>query len=238
MAMSPYQDLRRTLERHISYTFANKAFLDGALTHPSAAQAAKFLKGGAGYERLEFLGDRVLGLVIAELLLEHFPKENEGALSKRFVALVRKEALLEVAKQINLTPAIDLAPGSGQAFDRQQETAAADGVEALIGGIFQDGGYDPARTFIRAWWFPLLGQFAAPPKDPKTALQEWAQGKGLPLPEYQVRATAGPDHQPTFEISAEIAGYSAVEASGRSKRAAEQAAAEALLAAIDAGSKT
>ncbi len=231
--MSGIAPERRALEARIGHSFADPALLTGALTHPSAKHAGRSGRGGAGYERLEFLGDRVLGLIVAEMLLEAFPKENEGALSKRLVALVRKEALVEIARQIDLLPAIDQAAGAGGAFARQQETAIADGVEALIGAIFQDGGFGAARAFVRAWWTPMLKSAVAPPKDPKTTLQEWAQAQGLALPVYRVVKTDGPDHQPLFVIEAEIEGRPATEGAGRSKRIAEQAAATAMLEAID-----
>jgi len=222
-------DPRDALQERIGYRFRQPKLLAGALTHPSAPEAARVAWRGYGYERLEFLGDRVLGLVVAELLLERFETEDEGALSKRLVALVRKEALVEVARRIDLGPAIDLAAGSGRAYARQRETAQADGVEALIGAIFQDGGFQAARDFVRFWWTPLLDAFHAPPKDPKTTLQEWAQGQGLPLPQYRLLTAEGPDHQPTFEIAVAVEGLEPCRASGRSKRAAEQAAATRML---------
>lgn len=139
------------LQDRIGYQFADKRLLEGALTHPSAGSVDAVAALGAGYERLEFLGDRVLGLIVAELLLERFPKDNEGALSKRSVALVRKEALIDVAREIRIGQAMVLSSGSGRAYARQKETAAADGVEALIGAIFQDGGYKAAAAFVRHW---------------------------------------------------------------------------------------
>ncbi len=231
-------DARRAFEERIGYRFSNPRLLEGALTHPSAAGAAKRVRDGAGYERLEFLGDRVLGLVVAELLLERFVKEDEGAIAKRHTALVRKETLLEVAGRIELLSAMERAPGEGRAQRRQLETAAADGVEALIGAIFIDGGFAAARGFVRAWWTAMLDQYSAPPKDPKTTLQEWAQSLGLPLPVYRVLASDGPDHQPTFVVAAEVADRLPTHGRGRSKRAAEQAAATAMLEAIKAEAET
>lgn len=223
------------LQEKIGYSFADFSLLDSALTHPSApGQARGRTRAGAGYERLEFLGDRALGLVVAEMLLERFADEDEGALSKRLVALVRKEALIVVAKEIDLAAALDLARGGGRAYERQRETAAADGVEALIGAMFLDGGYDAARAFVRRWWTPLLDSYSAPPKDPKTTLQEWAQSRGFALPRYRLMETAGPDHQPTFIVAVEVEGAPMQTASGRSKRAAEQAAASQMLQAVDA----
>ncbi len=229
----PTQGPSVALQDRIGYTFQSPRLLLGALTHPSAPEATRAIAAaGAGYERLEFLGDRVLGLVIAELLLERFQAEHEGALSKRLVALVRKEALLEVADRIQLIDALNLAGGSGRAYQRQRETVQADGVEALIGAIFQDGGFEAARGFVRRWWTPLLDSFLAPPKDPKTTLQEWAQGQGRPLPQYHMLHAEGPDHQPTFVVTVEVEGAEPQQGSGRSKRAAEQAAATQMLDAV------
>lgn len=228
MAGSPHQEL----QQRIGYAFEDASLLRSALTHPSAVNAKSRYSGGASYERLEFLGDRVLGLVVAELLIERFPAEDEGALSKRLVALVRKEALLDVARRVALGDEINLAKGEGRAFQRQKETAAADGVEALIGAMFLDGGYPPAQAFIRTWWTPILDAFSAPPLDPKTSLQEWAQGLSLPLPAYSVVEMTGPDHQPRFVVAVSVEGRAEVRGEGRSKRAAEKAAAAAMLAAI------
>lgn len=222
------------LMERVGYRFRKSARLAGALTHPSAPGASAAAKDGLGYERLEFLGDRVLGLVVAEMLLERFPRENEGALSKRLVALVRKEALVEVADAIDLADALALADGSGRAHARHRETAKADGVEALLGAIFLDGGFQAAQTFVQRWWRPLLDKYSAPPKDPKTTLQEWAQGRSLPLPVYRVLASEGPDHQPTFDVAVDVESLPSQQARGRSKRAAEQAAATLMLEAITA----
>lgn len=217
------------LQERIGYKFANPYLLTGALTHPSSGIDKVAAKHGAGYERLEFLGDRVLGLVIAELLCEQFAGDDEGALSKRLVALVRKEALLDVARSIRLHEALVLAPGTGRAHERHRETAAADGVEALIAAIFRDGGYRAAAVFVRRWWAPLLKRYEAPPKDPKTTLQEWAQARSLPLPSYHVVKMDGPAHQPVFVVEATLAKVGVSQAEGRSKRMAEQMAAKTLL---------
>jgi len=221
---------KAALQDRIEYRFSNQHFLEGALTHPSAGLVKAAVELGAGYERLEFLGDRVLGLVIAELLIERFPSDNEGALSKRSVALVRKEALIDVARQLKLGEAVVLSSGSGRAYARQKETAAADGVEALIGAIFRDGGFQAAATFVRHWWTPLLKRYEAPPKDPKTTLQEWAQARALKLPVYTVVGSEGPAHQPVFVVEVILDTVGSERASGRSKRIAETAAATALLA--------
>ena len=229
-------DLLDALQDRIGHRFRNRALLESALTHPSAKTAAAVAAAadGAGYERLEFLGDRVLGLAVAELLTERFPTEDEGALSKRLTALVRKEALIAVADEIRIDEALDTAAGDGRAYVRQQETAKADGVEALLGALFLDAGFTPVRKIVRRWWTPLLARHAAPPKDPKTTLQEWAQARSLPLPNYEVLSAAGPDHQPTFVVRVTIEGAPAQEGQGRSKRVAQQAAATLMLSALSA----
>jgi len=221
-------------EQRIDYRFRDRDLLLNALTHPSAVSDRR-PGDGPGYEQLEFLGDRALGLAVAELLMERFPKEDEGALSKRHTALVRKEALVEVARLIDLDSMIVQSSGEGRAYRRQRETVSADGVEALIAAIFLDGGFDAARRFIRKWWTDLLQRFTAPPKDPKTALQEWAQARSLPLPAYAVLEADGPDHTPRFLVEAAVDGHPAATGEGRSKRKAEQAAAEALLRRLEGG---
>lgn len=232
--MTPDPEALRMLQDRVGYRFKQRTLLVSAITHPSAAAAvaAAAAADGAGYERLEFLGDRVLGLAVAELLFERFPAEDEGALSKRLVGLVRKEALLDVADAIGIGNVIELAQGTGGAFQRQTETAKADGVEALLGAIFVDGGYPPTRDVVRRWWTTLLDKHLAPPKDPKTTLQEWAQARNLPLPEYRMVNISGPDHQPTFEVIVDLEDKTSQQGEGRSKRAAEQAAATLMLEAI------
>ena len=222
----------RPFEDRIGHRFRKTSLLVSALTHPSAPVNVRAAVKWPGYEQLEFLGDRALGLAVVELLLERFPKEDEGALSKRHTALVRKEALIEIAKAVKLEAMLRQAPGEGRAHNRQKETALADGVEALIGAMFLDGGFPVARAFVREWWPPLLDRFSRPPKDPKTTLQEWAQGRGLSLPRYEVTAADGPAHAPRFEIHVHVDGQEPFAGEGRSKRLAEQAAATALLESL------
>lgn len=222
------------IEALIGHRFGRSRLLEGALTHPSAPDAAEIAGSSVGYERLEFLGDRVLGLVVAEMLTLRFPDENEGALSKRLVGLVRTEMLLEIAKDIDLAAYMRMADGSGNSWARQRDTMLADGMEALIGAVFLDGGYKAASAVVRGFWEDKLDASAPPPKDPKTTLQEWAQARALPLPVYDLAGREGPDHQPVFRIVVHVEGQPPMSASGKSKRAAEQAAAEALLAALPA----
>ena len=204
--------------------------LRDALTHPSATPVA--LRGKAtAYERLEFLGDRVLALVIAEMLLARFPTEKEGALARRHTALVRREALARVAWQINLGAHLILSHSEEDSGGRDNPAILADACEGVIGALFTHAGFSVARDFIYRLWTPLMEEEKLPPKDAKTALQEWAQGHGLPLPTYRILSTAGLAHEPTFHVAVSIKGKNPATASGfgNSKRFAEQAAARTLL---------
>ncbi|WCL55742.1 ribonuclease III [Gimibacter soli] len=208
------------------YTFTKVSLLDEALTHPS-------LSGSSNYQRLEFLGDRVLGLVIAEWLLDLFPGEAEGKINRRFTGLVRRETLADMAETLGLVPLIKLNPGAEQEGTRDKAAIRADITEAVIGALYLDGGFPAAKAFIRKHWKPLLDGVPSAAKDNKTQLQEWAQARSLPLPTYEVVSCDGPDHSPVFTIRASIDGVGAAEASGTSKRIAQQSAAEALLETID-----
>lgn len=214
------QDLNQLLD----YDFKDPELARTALTHRSAAG-----RGEPTYERLEFLGDRVLALVISDLLYEHFPDEEEGALAKRLVALVRKETLAEVATKLNIAPLIVLSKGEEDAGGRENPAILADACEALIGAIYRDGGLAPAAAFIERHWRDLMISEREPPKDAKTTLQEWAQGRGLNLPEYTTVGRSGPDHAPSFTIEVRVGKYRPERAEGATKRMAEQAAAELLL---------
>jgi len=205
---------------------ADRTLLRRALTHRSLDGA------GIGYERLEFLGDRVLGLIVAEMLLEAFPKEEEGPIAKRHTALVRKETLAEAAAQIGLPAYILMSPGEETSGGRDNPAITSDVCEAVIAAIYRIGGLAAAKRFIEPLWRPFLEREIEPPRDPKTSLQEWLQGRGRPLPEYELVERSGPDHAPVFTIAVKVPGRDPVSASGRSKRIAEQAAADALLAEL------
>jgi len=216
------------------YEFTRPELLTEALTHPSAAR-----RRGAprrGYERLEFLGDRVLGLVVAELLWRRFPNEAEGELTRRHTHLVRREALAEVAQAVRLGPRIIVSRGEDAAGVRQNPSVLADVCEAVIAALYLDGGLPAARGFVERWWEARLAALGAPPRDPKTALQEWAQARGLPLPAYRTIATEGPAHRRRFTVTVSVEGLEPATATGSSKRAAETAAAAAALAALEPGS--
>lgn len=214
----------RELTEILDYEFNDPELGRVALTHRSAAG-----RGEPTYERLEFLGDRVLALVISDLLYENYPHEEEGALAKRLVALVRRETLAEVAVKLELGPLINLSKGEEDAGGRENPAILSDVCEGLIGAIYRDGGLEPARRFLERHWRDLMIAEKTPPKDAKTSLQEWAQGKGLNLPEYNTVARSGPDHAPHFTIEVKVGKYLPEKGEGATKRLAEQVAAELLL---------
>lgn len=224
-------DLSRLAEA-LGHSFTRPDLLTEALTHTSLA--GRGAKARLSYERLEFLGDRVLGLVIADLLVKRFPTEPEGALARRLAALVRREALARVAEAIDLAPCLRLSRGEEEAGGRANPATLADSCEALIGALYTDGGLAAAAAFIHSYWEPLIAESVAPPKDAKTALQEWAQGLGRPLPSYRTVQMHGPHHDPMFEVEVAVVGCEPVSAQGPSKRTAEQAAAAAMLSKVQA----
>jgi ribonuclease-3 len=212
------------LEHILGHEFKRPQLLREALTHASAAA-----RDAPGYERLEFLGDRVLALVVADLLLARFPHEREGALARRHAQLVRRETLVDIARAIGLGRFLILTRGEDDAGAREHDGVLADMLEAVIGALYLDGGIAAARTFLEAQWRPRLDADPTPPQDGKTALQEWAQGRGKPLPDYREVARSGPPHAPVFAVEVSVDGETPEVGEGRSKRMAEQAAAERLL---------
>lgn len=229
------------LSLRIGHVFARPALLTEALTHPSAVTPAR----GKGrrravqrhYERLEFLGDRVLGLVIADMLWHRFEHETEGPMTRRMADLVRGETVARVALEIGLDRYLVLSPSEAAAGAARNPSILADAGEAVIAAIYLDGGLSAAAAFIRRWWEKLIDENAAPPRDPKTELQEWAQARGLGLPAYRMVAIEGPDHAPRFTVAARVAQSDEASATASSKRAAEAEAAAALLAQLT-GAKT
>lgn len=220
------------LEETLRHRFGNPALLEEALTHPSCTKTQK--TGSYNNQRLEFLGDAVLGLVVAQLLFERYPHENEGDLAKRHAALVCGERLVEVARSIGLAQHIKMTPSEEISGGRQNPSNIEDACEAAIGALYLDGGLEAAARFIRAHWESLAESTATPPKDAKTALQEWAQGQALALPLYETIASEGPAHAPVFTIQVSVEGGWRAQASGASKRHAEHAAAKKLLDEIAA----
>lgn len=211
----------------LGHSFRHPDILRRAVTHASAEPRA-----WNAYERLEFLGDRVLALVVAEQLLDRFPHEREGSIAKRHVSLVRRETLAEVAHSIGLGRFLIISRGEDEAGARASDTILSDAMEAVIGALYLDGELEAARRFILRHWNPLLELDLRPPQDPKTALQEWAQGRRLPLPGYTTVAQTGPAHAPEFTVEVRVEGQAPQRASGKSKRLAEQAAAQAMLREI------
>ncbi|SRR5260221_10796329 len=233
MSARPTPDLV-ALSAAIGYQFVDANYLRMAITHPSALTRSSGRKGprqtgDADNQRLEFLGDRILGLVVAEMLFRNFPQENEGALAKRLAALVRQDGLSRVAKSIDLGKYLIMSRGEIESGGRDNPASQADACEAVIGAIYLDAGLEPAREFIMRMWSPMMNRDAKPPQDAKTALQEWAQADGLPLPIYDVLESSGPPHDPVFTVSVTVEGQAPASATGRSKRAAEQAAATAFM---------
>lgn len=240
----------------IGHDFARPELLEMAMTHPSAAgrgrtrrpragkgttatpattaktRAARLPAKLADNQRLEFLGDRVLGLIVAEMLFNRFPAEDEGALAKRFAALVRQEGLAQVAHDLDIGRFLTLSRGEEESGGRDNPATLADACEAIIGALYLDGGIAAARRFIERHWQQMMAAELMPPQDAKTALQEWAQAAGLKLPRYSVIRSEGPPHDPVFEIEAMVEGHAPARGAGRSKRAAEQAAATQLLASV------
>lgn len=215
------------VEEGIGYAFSDRAMLNRALTHPSAVQPDEVLRHS--YQRLEFLGDRVLALVIAERLFERRPDEREGHLAPRLNRLVNKEACAEAARSLGLGPYVHLSAYERGQGGEDRDSTLGDVCEALIGAIYRDGGLKPARGFIERAWKGQFNERAERIKHPKTLLQEWAQGAGLDLPDYRVTARSGPDHAPLFTVQVSLSDGRSAEGTAGSKSDAESAAAFRLL---------
>ncbi len=210
----------------LGHEFSDPALLKVALTHASARAGACPHEDN---ERLEFLGDRVLGLAIAELLADSFPKAREGELARWFNHLVRAETCAEIAQEWQLGTFILMSGGEAGSGGRSKKTILANACEAVLGAIFADGGYDSARAVVHRFWQPQLDMLELAAPDAKSLLQEWAQGRRLPLPRYLEVAREGPDHAPRFTAEVQIDGVAPERGTGANKRAAEQAAALAML---------
>lgn len=210
------------LEKILDHAFSAPALLEAALTHPSLGK-------GQNNQRLEFLGDAVLGVIMAELLYGMYPQESEGELARRHAALVCGDTIAQVAEGCGLGQFIRMASSEATLGGRENPSNLEDVCEALIGALYLDGGLAPAKAFVLKHWERLARAVDAPPKDAKTRLQEWAQGKGKPIPAYTLLAAEGPAHAPLFTVQVEVQGLPPVSAQARSKRAAEQQAAACLL---------
>lgn len=208
------------IEAEIGHPFARPALLEEALTHVSAGTE------GRSYQRLEFLGDRVLGLVVTGMLFDAFPAAPEGELSKRLAALVRKEVCAEVARDWSLGDYLRLGAGERRSGAREREAILADACEALIGAVYLDGGLEAADRLVRANWLARMVAPAIALRDAKTTLQEVVQAKGLPVPVYRDVGRKGPDHAPEFEVAVKVERHAEARGTGRTKRLAERAAAE------------
>ncbi len=215
------------LQARLEYTFKSREALVRALTHRSAVPGDRVAH--ESYQRHEFLGDRVLALVVAEMLFKAYPKAEEGDLARRLNQLVRRETCADVAVALDIGAAIRLGAGERQSGGRRKEAILGDVAEAVIAAIYLDGGFEPAKAFVERNWRPRMEQLSGTLRDPKTTLQEWAQGRALPTPAYEAIDRSGPDHAPEFTVRVTIADRYAGEGKGKSKREAEQAAAQDVL---------
>ncbi len=216
------------LEARLGYGFSDKSLAARALTHLSAPSA-----GAQGrvqsYQRLEFLGDRVLGVVVATMLYQTFAQASEGELSMRLAKLVRRETCAEVAEEWDVGPHVVLGLGEARGGGRKKAAILSDVCESLIGAVFVDGGFKAAEALILGAWGDRITADAEPARDAKTAAQDWAQARGLAAPRYEEAARSGPAHAPHFVMRVVLAGYEPETGEATSKRAAEQAAAQAFL---------
>jgi ribonuclease III len=216
------------IEARIGHSFADPSLLSAAITHVSALKASH--KRGESYQRLEFLGDHVLGLIVSDMLYRAFPGADEGELSKRLADLVRKESCAEVARSLGLLDDIKLGAVGAGASARLRKSVLGDICEAVIGAVYLDGGYPAASEFVTRNWTERMQKPRRPLRDPKTVLQEWAQGKGLPTPAYREIERTGPHHDPQFRVAVDLPGLEPAEGVGGSKRAAEKVAASVMIA--------
>lgn len=215
------------LEDIIGYKFQNRHFLERALTHSST-------NDDYNYQRLEFLGDRVLGLVIAHALFEEFRGENEGGLAKRHTALVQGTTCTIIGQAHNIGDFIILSDSERDAGGHLNENIISDVVESLLGAIYIDGGYEPAQKVILKLWGDNIKTLEEAPQDPKTELQEWVQARALALPHYEIIDKTGPDHAPVFVVRLTIDGFDPVAVDGPSRRQAEKTAARKMLKVLNA----
>jgi len=213
------------LQKKIGYNFKDPNLLKIAMTHSSTGEQDN-------YERLEFLGDRVLGLVIASLLFNKFPSENEGDLAKRLASLVQGQTLADLSSRLSLGDYIFFSSAEAASGGAENDHILADVFEALIGALYIDSGYSECSKLIETHWQDVLYTMQSPPQHPKTAIQEWAQGKNLPLPSYDIISQSGPDHAPMFEVQLNIKGHPPISATGRSRAEAEKLVATDFMAGM------
>ena len=218
-------------EERLGYKFKNPSPLIEAVTHSSTSSPSR-----RDNQRLEFLGDRVLGLVVSDALLKNDDKASEGILAPRFNALVSKECCAEVAEEIDLGTVLKLGRSEMLSGGRRKKTLLGDAIEAVIAAVFLDGGFEAAQKVVLRHWGRRISKVNSLARDPKTELQEWAQSYGFPPPKYSLMSREGPDHQPVFVIEARLENGLFMKASAGNKRDAEKVAATALLQMIK-GSK-
>lgn len=228
-ASEKLQSAEAAFETRIGRRFRSKALLREALTHSSVNERRE---AAVSYERMEFLGDRVLGLTIAEYLYVRFPGAGEYDMAPRLNALVNRDACARAARRIDMGVALKLSASEERSGGRQKDTILADACEALIAAIYLDGGYKAAQAFIHLAWAGEFEAVETTPRDPKTALQEWAAQRRRPNPHYAVVERTGPDHAPRFVVEARVDGVEAGRGTGSSKRDAEREAARAVLNAV------
>ncbi len=214
----------------IGHRFSSPELLLRAVTHSSMSTPTR-----PDNQRLEFLGDRVLGLVMSEALLSADENASEGQLAPRFNALVRKETCADVAREIGLGDVLKLGRSEMMTGGRRKEALLGDGMEAVIAAVYLDGGFDAAKALIHRLWGDRIQTVDADARDPKTALQEWAQARKQPPPSYTATGREGPDHAPVFTIEVKLASGETETAKANSKRQAEQAAAKQLLERMEVG---
>lgn len=218
----------QAFEARLGHRFRRPELLLRALTHPSMSTPAR-----PDNQRLEFLGDRVLGLVLSEALLMADKGASEGQLAPRFNALVRKETCADVARDLALGDVLRLGRSEMLSGGRRKDALLGDAMEAVIAAVYRDAGFEAARDVVLRLWGDRVGRVKADARDPKTALQEWAQARGLPPPAYVETAREGPPHQPVFTIAVRLSTGQEHTATAGSKRLAEQSAARALLSLLD-----
>ncbi|MBV8661974.1 MAG: ribonuclease III [Hyphomicrobiales bacterium] len=217
------------LEARLGHQFRQRDLMARALTHLSAPAAGGQEGRVQSYQRLEFLGDRVLGVVVADMLYEAFPQASEGELSMRLAKLVRRETCAAVAQEWDVGPHVVMGQGESRAGGRKKAAILSDVCESLIGAVYLDGGFEAARDLVARSWRARMSADVEPERDPKTAVQEWAQARALPAPRYVEVARSGPAHAPHFVMHVLLDGYDPEAGEASSKRAAEQAAAQAFL---------
>ena len=222
--MSEKENIISSLELRLEYQFKDRTLIKEALRHPSV-----LTKYNVSNQRLEFLGDRVLGLYVSEFLFYSFKQEPEGDLAKRFASLVKRDTLSRVAENLQIGPVIEMSAGEIENGGQSNPSNLADALEAIIAALYIDGGPTVAYNFIRKHWLALSAEHIKPPSDAKTRLQEWSQKKNGRLPEYNVISTSGPPHAPIFEVEVRVVGFESARGIGSSKQNAEQTAALNML---------